>query len=81
MVEPISLLLLRGIDQEWLDAVNVERRNEQIDKISYELFEIIIDRLEKEWFDLVCYRHSLSCKELSENNLLVWFSDEEHPEA
>ena len=40
-------------DQEWLDAVNAERWKEQLDKISYEVFEIIMDRLEKEWFDLV----------------------------
>lgn len=41
------------IDQEWLDGVNAERRNANLDKISYESFEIIMDRLEKEWFDLV----------------------------
>ncbi|KAH9893591.1 hypothetical protein C8Q73DRAFT_761641 [Cubamyces lactineus] len=39
-------------DQEWLDAVNQERKAQQLDKISYETFEIIMDRLEKEWFDL-----------------------------
>ncbi|KAI9513021.1 PHD-zinc-finger like domain-containing protein [Russula earlei] len=39
-------------DQEWLDALNAERRKEQLDKISYEAFEIVMDRLEKEWFDL-----------------------------
>lgn len=31
----------------------MERRRDQQDVISYELFEIIIDRLEKEWFDLM----------------------------
>ena len=41
-------------DQEWLDSVNAERRNANYDKVSYETFEIIMDRLEKEWFDLVC---------------------------
>jgi NuA3 HAT complex component NTO1 len=40
-------------DQEWLDAVNTERRNDQLNKVSYETFEIIMDKLEKEWFDLV----------------------------
>ena len=40
-------------DQEWLDAMNAERRKEQVDQVSYETFEIIMDRLEKEWFDLV----------------------------
>ncbi|KAI0782807.1 hypothetical protein C8Q75DRAFT_786204 [Abortiporus biennis] len=39
-------------DQEWLEQVNAERKKEQIDKVSYEVFEIIMDRLEKEWFDL-----------------------------
>lgn len=39
-------------DQEWLDSVNAERRNANLDKVSYETFEIIMDRLEKEWFDL-----------------------------
>ena len=36
------------------DALNSERKKEQLDKISYEAFEIVMDRLEKEWFDLVC---------------------------
>ena len=40
-------------DQEWLDAVNNDRKKEQMDKVSCEAFEIIMDRLEKEWFDLV----------------------------
>ncbi|KAI8985649.1 hypothetical protein BD414DRAFT_578477 [Trametes punicea] len=39
-------------DQEWLDAVNQERKAQQLDKVSYETFEIVMDRLEKEWFDL-----------------------------
>ncbi|KAI0765639.1 hypothetical protein BD413DRAFT_637686 [Trametes elegans] len=39
-------------DQEWLDVVNQERKAMQLDKITYETFEIIMDRLEKEWFDL-----------------------------
>ena len=40
-------------DQEWLDALNAERKAQQLDKVSYETFEIVMDRLEKEWFDLV----------------------------
>lgn len=44
-------------DQMWLDALNAERRKEQLDQVSYETFEIIMDRLEKEWFELV--RHVL----------------------
>lgn len=42
-------------DQEWLDAMNAERKKEQLDQVSYETFEIIMDRLEKEWFELVSY--------------------------
>lgn len=41
------------IDQEWLDAMNRDRKKEQIDQVTYEMFEVIMDRLEKEWFDLV----------------------------
>ncbi|KAK2467687.1 hypothetical protein APHAL10511_000281 [Amanita phalloides] len=58
-IEPIETDLARQVeydmdeqDQEWLDAVNSERRKEQIDTVSCETFEIIMDRLEKEWFDL-----------------------------
>lgn len=40
-------------DQEWLDALNADRKRDQLDVISYEVFEVIVDRLEKEWFDLV----------------------------
>jgi NuA3 HAT complex component NTO1 len=40
-------------DQEWLDAVNTERKKEQLDKVTYEVFEVVMDRLEKEWFNLV----------------------------
>ena len=43
-------------DQEWLDTINVERRTANLDKVSYETFEIVMDRLEKEWFDLVSSR-------------------------
>ena len=43
----------RHADQEWLEVVNAERKSQQLDKVSYETFEIIMDRLEKEWFDLV----------------------------
>ncbi|CAL1713966.1 unnamed protein product [Somion occarium] len=58
-IEPLESELLVQVeydmdeqDQEWLDAVNADRKKEQIDKVSYETFEIIMDRLEKEWFDL-----------------------------
>lgn len=43
------------VDQEWLDAVNAERKKDQSGPVSYEAFEIIIDKLEKEWFNLVCF--------------------------
>lgn len=33
--------------------MNAERKKEQLDQVSYETFEIIMDRLEKEWFELV----------------------------
>ena len=44
--------------------MNAERKKEQLDRATYELFEIIIDRLEKEWFDLV-RRQWLACSRRS----------------
>lgn len=41
-------------DKAWIDAVNEERGMGGADRISYETFEIMMDRLEKDWFDLVC---------------------------
>ncbi|CAE6466520.1 unnamed protein product [Rhizoctonia solani] len=40
-------------DEEWLKEINSERYKEQSERISAETFEIIIDRLEKEWFELM----------------------------
>lgn len=40
-------------DQIWLDGLNAERKAEGVAPISYETFEILFDKLEKEWFDLV----------------------------
>lgn len=40
-------------DDAWLRQINVERRKEQMDGISNEAFEVIMDKLEKEWFDLM----------------------------
>jgi Enhancer of polycomb-like len=40
-------------DQEWLDLVNEDRKKAQIGPVSSEIFEIMMDRLEKEWFELV----------------------------
>ncbi|GAA5825615.1 hypothetical protein JCM11251_000310 [Rhodosporidiobolus azoricus] len=39
-------------DQLWLDSLNVDRKREGHPQISYEVFEIIMDKIEKEWFDL-----------------------------
>lgn len=49
-------------DQEWLDTISNERRHDQLKKVSYETSEIIMDRLEKEWFDpvrinVICLHH------------------------
>ncbi|KAF9483021.1 hypothetical protein BDN70DRAFT_358633 [Pholiota conissans] len=58
-IEPLESDLAKTVeydmdeqDQEWLDVVNAERTKQQLDKVSCESFEIIMDRLEKEWFDL-----------------------------
>ncbi|KAJ7934885.1 hypothetical protein B0H13DRAFT_1512018, partial [Mycena leptocephala] len=37
---------------EWLDTLNAERQKRLLEKIPYEVFEVVIDRLEKEWFNL-----------------------------
>ncbi|GAA5870239.1 hypothetical protein JCM3774_004618 [Rhodotorula dairenensis] len=39
-------------DKLWLDMVNAERKREGHAPVSYELFEIVMDKIEKEWFDL-----------------------------
>jgi hypothetical protein len=41
------------LDEYWLKEINVERRKQDLGEVTPELFEKIIDRLEKEWFDLV----------------------------
>ena len=55
--------------------MNHERRKEQMDQVSNETFEIIMDRLEKEWFELV--RHVNNRCFVS----LYPFTDEEGPKA
>lgn len=63
-------------DQAWLDTVNSERKKATQDKVSYEVFEIIMDRLEKEWFDLVSISYA-ACPR-------VWTdcaTDEKHPQT
>ncbi|GAA5870797.1 hypothetical protein JCM1840_006807 [Sporobolomyces johnsonii] len=39
-------------DQVWLDAVNADRKKDGIAPVAYEVFEIVMDKIEKEWFDL-----------------------------
>ncbi|KAJ7272561.1 hypothetical protein B0H12DRAFT_584914 [Mycena haematopus] len=58
-IEPLEIDLERQVeydmdeqDQEWLDAANAERKKEQLDRVTYEIFEVVMDRLEKEWFNL-----------------------------
>ncbi|KAJ7355672.1 bromodomain and PHD finger-containing protein 3 [Mycena albidolilacea] len=58
-IEPLEIDLERQVeydmdeqDQEWLDAVNADRKKEQLDRVTYEIFEVVMDRLEKEWFNL-----------------------------
>ncbi|KAL1923953.1 uncharacterized protein VTP21DRAFT_6988 [Calcarisporiella thermophila] len=40
-------------DERWLVILNAERRREGLKEVSADLFEAIMDKLEKEWFDLV----------------------------
>ena len=58
--EPLEIDLARQVeydmdeqDEEWLEAVNAERKKEHMGRVTAETFEVIMDRLEKEWFDLV----------------------------
>lgn len=46
-------ILCSPLDQQWLDAMNQDRVRERQPRASYEIFEVIMDRLEKEWFELV----------------------------
>ncbi|KAF9116274.1 nuA3 HAT complex component nto1 [Mortierella sp. AM989] len=39
-------------DEFWLKEINVERRKQDLGEVTASMFEKIIDRLEKEWFDL-----------------------------
>ncbi|KAG0209686.1 nuA3 HAT complex component nto1 [Mortierella sp. GBA30] len=39
-------------DEFWLKEINAERRKQDFGEITASMFEKIIDRLEKEWFDL-----------------------------
>jgi hypothetical protein len=59
---PFVRLLSTHPDQAWIDQLNTERRKVGSDHVSYELFEIIMDRFEKEWFDLVRQLSPLSLR-------------------
>ncbi|KAG0253050.1 nuA3 HAT complex component nto1 [Mortierella polycephala] len=39
-------------DEFWLKEINAERRKQDLGEVTASIFEKIIDRLEKEWFDL-----------------------------
>lgn len=67
------------VDQEWLDVVNNDRTKGGNDRVTCESFEIIMDRLEKEWFDLVCkYSHSSSISPTDDRHRGV---DQEYPKT
>ncbi|KAG5651329.1 hypothetical protein H0H81_009082 [Sphagnurus paluster] len=58
-IEPLESELAKQVeydmdeqDKEWLDTLNRERKKEQLTQITYEMFEVIVDRLEKEWFNM-----------------------------
>ncbi|KAI8096646.1 PHD-zinc-finger like domain-containing protein [Halteromyces radiatus] len=40
-------------DETWLQMLNAERRKDDLGEVSCSFFENVIDKLEKEWFDLV----------------------------
>ncbi|CAO3575867.1 unnamed protein product [Absidia cylindrospora] len=40
-------------DEAWLTMINKERQKENLGQVSCSFFENVIDKLEKEWFDLV----------------------------
>ncbi|KAL8280581.1 hypothetical protein RQP46_006904 [Phenoliferia psychrophenolica] len=39
-------------DQLWLEGINADRKRDKEKPVSLEAFEIIFDKIEKEWFDL-----------------------------
>jgi hypothetical protein len=58
--------------------MNTERKKEQLNKVSYETFEIVMDRMEKEWFDLVCH---ITLDMYVYMALKRLFSDQKHTQA
>ncbi|GAA5824367.1 hypothetical protein JCM3770_001841 [Rhodotorula araucariae] len=58
-LQPLEAELARQVeydmddqDRLWLDALNRDRTRQRLPLVSYDLFEIIMDKIEKEWFDL-----------------------------
>lgn len=58
--EPLESDLLKQVeydmdeqDLDWLQGLNAQRRKEQHGPVSQEIFEVIMDQLEKEWFMLM----------------------------
>lgn len=47
------MLISITIDEAWLRMLNEERAKDNLGQVSCDLFEAVIDQLEKEWFDLV----------------------------
>ncbi|KAG2186955.1 hypothetical protein INT44_003183 [Umbelopsis vinacea] len=59
-IEPTEIDLFETVeydmdeqDEAWLRLLNAERRKENLGSLSTDLFETIMDQIEKEWFDLV----------------------------
>ncbi|ORZ16877.1 PHD-zinc-finger like domain-domain-containing protein [Absidia repens] len=59
-IEPTEQSLLETVeydmdeqDDAWLQMLNVERKANRLGHVSCSFFENVIDKLEKEWFDLV----------------------------
>lgn len=48
---------MHGLDELWLNALNEDRRRDKLGECTPDVFEGVIDQLEKEWFNLVstCY--------------------------
>jgi hypothetical protein len=42
------------LDEAWLRLLNAERKKEGLGSLSTDLFENMMDQIEKLWFDLVC---------------------------
>jgi NuA3 HAT complex component NTO1 len=46
-------MIVCTIDKFWLQAYNQIRHKDKQKAIDYDTFEFVMDRLEKEWFELV----------------------------